>query len=267
VHLWTALICGLYVIVISVSGSAVVMRRELGRWYSPPSFVAVGDQRLTAEALEAVIQSGYAAYSITEVAAPDDPRLPVSVTLSRDGRTIERRYDPYTGEDLGDPFPPVLRALSWLVDFHDNLLSGTTGRKVNGIGGAAFLLIVLTGAVLWWPGRSRWLRSLTVSPRAKGLQFIWRLHSTLGFWTFALLLVWGLTAVYFAFPDPFEALIDRFDPNPEDFERPGERFLLALIAGHFGRFGGLEVRIAWILLGLVPVALFITGFLLWWKKR
>ena len=156
--------------------------------------------------------------------------------------------------------------LSWFVDLHDNLLVGTTGRRLNGIGGAAFLLIVLTGAVLWWPGRGRWIHSLTVSRHSRGLQLLWRLHSTLGFWSFALLACWGFTAIYFAFPLPFEALIDRFDPNPDDFDRPGERLLLTLIAGHFGRFGGIEVRIAWILLGLVPVALFVTGFLLWWKR-
>ena len=243
------------------------MRRELGRWYSPPSFVDVGEQRLTQDALESIVRAGYAGYSITAFNASDNPRLPVAITLMRGEQTIERRFDPYTGADLGDPFPPVLRLLSWLVDFHDNLLSGTTGRKINGIGGAAFLLFVLTGAVLWWPGRSRWTRSLTFSLRARGIPLLWRLHSTLGFWTFALLLIWGLTAVYFAFPVPFEATIDAFDPNLDDFERPGESVLLALIAGHFGRFGGLEVRIAWILLGLVPVALFVTGFLLWWKRR
>ena len=266
VHLWAALICGLYIVVISVTGSAVVMRRELGRWFAPPTFVSVGDDRLARETLELLIQREHVGFTIANISAPNDPRLPLSVELTRAGRTIERRYDPYTGENLGDPFPPVLRVLSWLVDLHDNLLAGTLGRRLNGIGGAAFLLIVLTGAVLWWPGRGRWLRSLTVSRHSRGRRLLWQLHSTLGFWTFLLLASWGLTAIYFAFPLPFESLIDHLDPNPEDFDRPGERFLLTLVAGHFGRFGGLEVRIAWIVLGLVPVALFVTGFLLWLRR-
>lgn len=266
VHLWAALICGLYIVVISLSGSAVVMRRELGRWYAPPDFVPVGDTRLSDQVLRETIAGHHPDYTIVAIGPVRGPRLPLAVTLGRGERTIERRYDPYTGQDLGDPFPPVLRVLSWLVDFHDELLVGTTGRKINGIGGAALLLIILTGAVLWWPGRSRWRSSLTFRWRDRGQRFIWRLHSTLGFWTFALMLVWGLTAVYFAFPNPVEALIDHFDPNLDDFERPGEWLLLKLVAGHFGRFGGLEVRISYILLGLVPIVLFVTGFLLWWKK-
>jgi uncharacterized iron-regulated membrane protein len=267
VHLWAALICGIYVVAISLSGSAVVMRRELGRWYAPPTSVEIGDTRLSDEALRTLIEHSYPSYSIIAIRASREARLPVAVTLGRGQRTIERRFNPYTGADLGDPFPPVLRVLSWLVDFHDELLVGTTGRKINGIGGAALLLIILTGAVLWWPGRARWRYSLTLRWRDRGQRFIWRLHSTLGFWTFALLLVWGLTAVYFAFPNPVEALIDYFDPNLDDFERPGEPLLLALVAAHFGRFGGLEVRFAWMALGLVPIVLFVTGFLLWWKKR
>ena len=35
---------------------------------------------------------------------------------------------------------------------------------------------------------------------------------------------------------------------------------------HFGNFGGLGVKIAWAILGLAPVLLAITGFLMWWWR-
>jgi len=267
IHLWSALICGAYIVVISLSGSAVVLRREFGRWFSPPNFIEVRPERLSEVELRSMIEAAYPDATVLTTSNPTDPRLPVAVQLERRGREIERRFDPYDGTDLGDPYPPVLAAMSWLVELHDNLLTGTTGRRANGIGAAAFLLIVLTGAILWWPGRSRWVRSLTFSWRQRGFQFLWRLHSTLGFWSFPLLFVWGITAVYFAFPDPFETTIDRFAPDPLDFERPGERQLLATIAAHFGRFGPLPIRFVWMTLGLVPVALFVTGLLLWLRKR
>jgi uncharacterized iron-regulated membrane protein len=267
IHLWSALICGAYVVVISLSGSAVVLRREFGRWFSSPNYIEVRETRLSEATLRSMAQEAYPGAEIASMSNPADPRLPVAVHFERRGREFERRFDPYDGTDLGDPYPPVLAAMSWMVELHDNLLVGLTGRRVNGIGGAAFLLIVLTGAILWWPGRSRWLRSLTFSWRQRGFQFLWRLHSSLGFWSFPLLLVWGITAVYFAFPEPFEATIDRFDPDPLDFERPGEKQLLATIAAHFGRFGPLPIRFVWMALGLVPVVLFVTGLLLWLKKR
>ena len=35
---------------------------------------------------------------------------------------------------------------------------------------------------------------------------------------------------------------------------------------HVGSFGGLGVRIAWLVLGLSPPLLFVTGFIMWWTR-
>ena len=42
-------------------------------------------------------------------------------------RAMDRLFDPYAVRDLGETFPPLLRAVEWLVDLHDNLLAGETG--------------------------------------------------------------------------------------------------------------------------------------------
>jgi uncharacterized iron-regulated membrane protein len=49
-------------------------------------------------------------------------------------------------------------------------------------------------------------------------------------------------------------------------DRPlGARFLAALAPIHYGEFGGMAIKIAWALLGLSPVLLFITGLVAWWR--
>jgi uncharacterized iron-regulated membrane protein len=35
---------------------------------------------------------------------------------------------------------------------------------------------------------------------------------------------------------------------------------------HFGRYGGLPMKTAWAVLGLVPPALFVTGAIMWWHR-
>jgi uncharacterized iron-regulated membrane protein len=62
----------------------------------------------------------------------------------------------YRNELSGNSF------VEWVVRLHENLLSGTTGRFVNGIGAVCLTLLCLTGAVIWWPGTKHWRRSLTV---------------------------------------------------------------------------------------------------------
>ncbi len=206
VHLWIGIAMGLYLCVISISGSAVVFRREFARWLMPPD------------------------------------------------RAVE------------DGFPPAIRVMEWFVDLHDNLLAGQLGRDINGVAALLVLILVLTGAVIWWPGRRRWRRSLIVIRPAKTPRFSWHLHSALGFWGFVLLFGWAITGVYFAFPEPFEWAFNTYDTDPTDFERPGEGVLLTLISWHFGRFGGLSIRITWVVLGLLPAVLFTSGFIVWWKR-
>ena len=46
----------------------------------------------------------------------------------------------------------------------------------------------------------------------------------------------------------------------------GERFSLAVYSVHFGDLGGLAMQILWALLGLVPVVLVITGYVMWWHR-
>ncbi|HEX8754715.1 MAG TPA: PepSY-associated TM helix domain-containing protein, partial [Steroidobacteraceae bacterium] len=46
----------------------------------------------------------------------------------------------------------------------------------------------------------------------------------------------------------------------------GERFSLGVYSAHFGDFGGLPLQILWALLGLVPVVLVITAYVMWWNR-
>lgn len=264
-HLWVALALGLYLIVLSVSGSIAVFRREANIWLVPRFVESTEGSALTGAALEAAVVQAYAGYEIDRIVEPRRPREAVYVALLRDGRESSRRFDQYAARDLGDTYPATVRAMEWTVDLHDNLLSGRTGRTINGIGGALVLVLVATGAVLWWPGVRRWYRAFVIR-RGAGRSVLTQLHGALGIWTLGLLAVWAATAVYFAFPAPVESLIDALDDDPTDFERPGERVVTTLVALHFGRFGGLEIRFLWALLGLAPAAMFVTGFVMWRRR-
>ena len=82
----------------------------------------------------------------------------------------------------------------------------------------------------------------------------------------SLILVWAITAVYFSFPDPFERTMDYYDTDLTDDRRPGDWLVKALVDLHFGRSWGMAGKWAWVVLGLVPAALFITGCITWWLR-
>ena len=71
----------------------------------------------------------------------------------------------------------------------------------------------------------------------------------------------GLSYVYV---DPFTARVltaDRFDQAA-----PGVRLIRLMTPIHYGYFGGLLTRILWVVVGLFPGALFVTGLLMWWNR-
>ena len=146
-----------------------------------------------------------------------------------------------------------LTSVGWIVKLHTNLLLGSTGRLVNGIGAISLTLLCLTGGIIWWPGVKNWRRSLTVSWRAQFPRVNWDLHSALGFWCFFFVLLWGISGIYFAFPRWFDVLL-LIDP-PDRFTDQGLFWLSEL---HFGRFSWFT-KAVWAVLGLVPAVLAFTG--------
>jgi uncharacterized iron-regulated membrane protein len=119
----------------------------------------------------------------------------------------------------------------------------------------------------------------------------WDLHSAVGFWTFALLFMWGLTGCYFVYPQPFRAAVEYFTPinpprapqvqggrgNPQGSStftlprrrRPlttGGKILRGFSLAHYGNFAGWKVKALWMLLGLSPVVLYLTALLMWWNR-
>jgi uncharacterized iron-regulated membrane protein len=207
---------------------------------------------MTSRELALNVERAYPNYEIDGSRESGRPDQPDDFVLERRGRRIERLFDPYTGADLGDPQPAIYRAVLWLVNLHDNLLQGHTGRTVNGIGSIFLTLLSLTGAVIWWPGKKNWRRGMTVNGRARFARINWDLHSAIGFWCWLFLLVWGLSGICFCFPGGFEFLA-------------GGEFLTWLTRLHFGRFGWFSEGL-WTALGLAPAVLFGTGVLMWWNR-
>jgi uncharacterized iron-regulated membrane protein len=269
VHLWLGIGAGLYILPISISGSAIVCRSELIRAFArPPLAVAAAGRRMSDEDLKQTAQRLYPSYTVDTVFDQERPDRPVEIWLLRGQSQIERLFNPYTGADLGDPLSPGYRAIQWLVDFHDNLLSGRRGRTINLIGGILVTLLALTGAVIWWPGIKSWRRGLTIGWNANLQRFNFDLHSAVGIWLLAFVVLWGVSGIYLSSPLPFNALVDLLQPAAASSSqiRAGDRVLYWLAQLHFGRFAGWYVKLLWTALGLAPTVLFITGALMWWNR-
>jgi uncharacterized iron-regulated membrane protein len=279
--MWSGIGLGLYVLLVSVTGSILVYRNELYVAADRgPVVVAESGPRLTDDELRSAATRAYPGYTIVGVSSPVNPAHAVSISLDGGAETKIRLFDPYTGRDLGDTQRLAMRLVSKLLELHDDLLAGDTGRSVNGFLAILLVILACTGMVVWWPGIKTWRRSLTVRRNVGWQRFTWDLHSMMGFWTLGFTILFGLSGAYLGNPEAFQEFADRIQPMTA--ENAGIRFVddaiywLAYL--HFGRINGIGIpchgpglcdqttKFVWALFGLAPAAMFVTGSVMWWNR-
>ena len=270
VHLWIGLAIGLYIVMLSITGSVLVYRNELDRLFATPRPPYEPERNvISQDELRAFAERAYPGYEITRLGDRITRRNPtLEVWVERDGVKKERLFNPYTGEDLGDSVTQGEYFVLWLARLHDDLLFDRTGRFWNGVLSAVSTVLFVTGIVIWWPGASRWKRSLGVKMGVGWKRFNWDLHSALGFWLFLFMLMWGVSGFYLGIPEPFSDFVDSIS-DPEAFlgERPGDIVLSWLTRLHFGRWRNLPwLKAFWAVVGLVPAVMFVTGVVMWWNR-
>jgi uncharacterized iron-regulated membrane protein len=296
IHLWTGIALGLYVLVISVSGSALVFRNELYNSLWPgPRIVAIGSHRFTHDELRAAARRAYPQYKVSWIWDAKPANQATEIWMDRAGHKKERLFDPYTGQDLGESRPYSIQLMAWLMDLHVNLLSGKLGRLINGVCAVFVVAIAVTGAVLWWPGTRSWRRGFVIRPKSNWKLLNWQLHNVVGLWLLPIVFMFGVVGVYAGFPQPFQALVNKIapldvyrpipaaslapnvpviavstpGPRPQRY-RPkystGDQIIRWFSYLHFGNFGGWESKALWVAVGLAPAFLFVTGVIMWWNR-
>jgi len=308
IHLWTGIGFGLYVVLISVTGSAIVFRNEIyQKAGSGTRIVEVRGTKLPADELKKIVRQKYPDNTLSFIFESKQPTTATEVWMEHGKERVQRLFDPYTGADLGDSVPQAIRVAAWLAKLHTDLLYGDNGRKVNGIGAIFLTLLCVTGFIIWWPGVASWRRNLAIDFRSNWKRLNWDLHSAIGFWSFALIFMWAITGVYLAFPLPFQKIINHYstliqyalpedvtlaaptapDPTalvlaqpsqPKSFNygkggrrqpirrSAGDNFIRWIYYLHFGNFAGPKTKTLWVVLGLLPVLLFVTGAIMWWNR-
>ena len=275
IHLWAGVGAAVYIFLICVTGSMLVFRPELSRTFvRKPVIVDASGPMLTDEQIKEVASRENPGFQPTNVFRDRRPNIAVEVWMESPTDSRRRMVNPYTGADIGPAVRPGMQALTWLLDFHDNLLGGETGRLVNGAGGFLLTVLAMTGVVIWWPGIKNWARSLTIHRGVSWKRFNWDLHSAVGFWCSIAVFVFALTGFYLVYQEWLSPVLERLEAyDGVTFERGQMEDIVAWLPRlHFGRFRGMRPRIIlglkifWVVVGLAPAVLAVTGLVMWWNR-
>jgi uncharacterized iron-regulated membrane protein len=78
-----------------------------------------------------------------------------------------------------------------------------------------------------------------------------------------------VSGIYFAWPEPFVATVEWIWGPAEDrnYELSlGDEIIRWVVRLHFGRWPSKTLQAVWVVMGLVPAVMLITGAAMWWYR-
>ena len=216
-HLWLGLILCIPIVVIGISGSALLIQSHYVN-RSFPAATATGSKQTIVRAIEAALAAGPQNSRVGRVDLSVRAGQPVTVQLNPPGRgvrPVRMHVDPASLEVLGtNEVLPRGQALGFLINIHSFLMMRSyIGVKVVGALGVAMIVMGISGLFLWWPKKGQWRRAFLVRRGARGLSLYLDLHHAAGIWTVAVLLLMSISGVYLCFPQTVTEGLTRVLPS------------------------------------------------------
>lgn len=207
-HLWLGLGSGLIVFIVSITGCIYVFESEIRGLYEPWQYVTPKEQAYlqptqllnAAKAEMGEVKANSIRYGGKGEAAT------VRNFNRKEGTSLVVYLNPYTAQVLHtekrtkDDNPEFFR---FILNGHRALwLPYPIGRPIVGAGVLIFVVLLISGIILWWP--KKWIKSI----RDKSFKIKWNgsfkrknydLHNVLGFYAMLFLLVISLTGLVYSY--------------------------------------------------------------------
>lgn len=223
VHLWLGLASAIVVTILCLTGFLLALHPPVQDWLnrdlrtcSVSALPALTPENLVAQTLEGSDRK------FNAIELPADPN---GTWKFREGR-VTVFVDPYSGESLGearllfqDAYRVVFRLHRWL------LLDDSIGRPITGASTVIFLVVTLSGVVLWLDKcRKNFKRGLTFRRGVGWKRFNYDSHLIFGAYTLIPVFIMGVSGLYWSYNDSFKAVSYRvFDGTSAPKPPPREK--------------------------------------------
>ncbi|MFO1439662.1 MAG: PepSY-associated TM helix domain-containing protein [Verrucomicrobiaceae bacterium] len=180
-HRWAGVLAGLFVLVIAVTGGALVLENTIQRWLRPDLYPhEPGEQRAPLDVALSQMKT-----PVQGIRLPRDDCDALVLFSGKDAY----HFHPDYGTLLGTR-PRMGGWEQTMIKLHVNLMQGPVGGTVVVIATCITLGLALTGLWLWWP-----LRIFGVRRGSSFRRFNLDLHSVAGLYSSVFLLIFGITGL------------------------------------------------------------------------
>ncbi len=201
-HLWLGIASGLVVLVVAATGSLLVFEEELEPMLHP-SFYYVqapeGEKALSMDVLAGVVKDQYPGYKLREINIEQEANRSVIVLVDKGKEDVLAvAVNQYTGQVI-KAVNEHRRFFYVVLQLHRYLCMGKAGKVITSISCSIFLVLVLTGLVLWWPKRNTRKQRMRVKWNASWKRLNWDLHAVLGFYVHIVIFVIALMGLTWSY--------------------------------------------------------------------
>lgn len=207
-HLWLSIPFGLIITLICFSGAMMVFEPEITRNIQKDVYYveSVKDSPIPMEQLMNTVKATLPdSVSITGVTVFKDKNRTYQVNLSKPMRASVF-VDQYSGKITGKSerpgfFATMFKLHRWLLDNANPHGDGIkVGKLLVGISTLIFVIVLISGVIIWWPrARVNLKRSLSIS-FSNGLKGFWKgLHVAGGMYALIIVLAMALTGLTWSF--------------------------------------------------------------------
>lgn len=213
-HLWLGLASGLIVFIVSITGCIYVFEEEIReKMHREVLFVEpqAGKSFITADAALAAVTTAFPGEKLKQLRVYSKPDRAWQVHLEKEKAVA---INPYSGAVIS-----MFSRHDWLhtvEKIHTSLLLGEVGKWIIRVNILIFLVLLISGIVLWFPGnKARRKQSFKVKWDASAKRVNYDFHNVFGFYSSLFLLVivftgmwwsfdWVKRTVYFVTGSPYE---------------------------------------------------------------
>ena len=205
-HLWLSVPFGIVITITCFTGALLVFEEEItslcrGNITTVTPIGAALPLNIIAGKVGDTLPADVEVKGVVVSASPDEA---YKVNLSKPKKAAVY-VNQYTGEVIGKDerlpfFQAVFRLHRWLMDGNPGDGAIFWGKMIVGASTLAFVAILLTGLVVWWPRNRKMLSNRLQIALKKGKNRFWYdLHVAGGFYALLLLLAMALTGLTWSF--------------------------------------------------------------------
>ena len=205
-HLWVSVPFGIVITITCFTGALLVFENEVtALCKGDVTTVVRHGEPLPLNVIAARVAATLSAdVDVKGVVVSNSPNEAYKVNLSKPKKAAVY-VNQYTGEVIGKEerlpfFQTVFRLHRWLMDSNPGVGKVFWGKIIVGVSTLSFVVILLTGLVIWWPrNRKMFVNRLQIALKKGKNRFWYDLHVAGGFYAMLLLLVMALTGLTWSF--------------------------------------------------------------------